>query len=230
MIDENKIREQYQEHKTDFDKTKGNLHETLENIAGTFYQRTRFRAKVLEPRLKTADSIIGKMRRKNIDSDSLFTQEGDELSLVVNDFLGARIVCNTHEDVEEMADLLTGLDPAVYVLDRLWNMSVEMVSERVEPFVKRLREAHPDTPILLVEDSNVRNLTPTAKGCILRDIYEKLTAEEGIANLYFLANQGMLGGDGEGTVDGCHPNDLGMMRQAAVFTESLVRILQISEP
>lgn len=129
----------------------------------------------------------------------------------------------------EMADLLAELDPAVYVLDCLWNMSIDMVSERVEPFVKRLRETHPDTPILLVEDSNVRNLTPTAKGRILRTIYENLTTEEGIANLYLLSNQGMLGEDGEGTVDGCHPNDLGMMRQATVFTESLARILQTSE-
>ena len=94
--------------------------------------------------------------------------------------------------------------------------------------VKRLRETHPDTPILLVEDSSFRNLTPTAKGRILRAIHKKLTEQEGIGNLYFLANQGMLGEDGEGTVDGCHPNDLGMMRQAAIFTGSLTRILQTS--
>jgi 6-phosphogluconolactonase len=127
----------------------------------------------------------------------------------------------------EMAGLLAELEPAAYVLDCLWNMSAEMVSERVEPFVKRLRQEHPKTPILLVEDSSVGNLTPTAKGQVLRDIYEELKAQ-GIANLYFLANRGMLGEDGEGTVDGCHPNDLGMMRQAAVFTKSLARILQIS--
>ena len=127
----------------------------------------------------------------------------------------------------EMADLLVELDPAAYVLDCLWNMSSDMVSERVKPFVKRLREARPKTPILLVEDSSVRNLTPTAKGRILRAIYEELTTQ-GITNLYFLANQGMLGKDGEGTVDGCHPNDLGMMRRAAIFTKSLAQILQTS--
>jgi lysophospholipase L1-like esterase len=130
---------------------------------------------------------------------------------------------------QEMADLLAELDPVAYVLDCLWNMSADMVSERVEPFVKRLREAHPNTPILLVEDSNVRNLTPTPKGHILRAIYEELITQ-GMTNLYFLANQGMLGEDGEGTVDGCHPNDLGMMRQAAIFTKSLARILQTTAP
>ncbi len=124
----------------------------------------------------------------------------------------------------EMADLLAELDPAVYVLDCLWNMRPAEVSERVAPFVKTLRTARPDTPILLVEDSSVSNTTPTEKGTILRRIHEELTAE-GIGNLHFLSNRDMLGTDGDGTVDGCHPNDVGMMRQATLFSKSLATIL-----
>lgn len=123
-----------------------------------------------------------------------------------------------------MAELLAELDPSVYVLDCLWNMSAELVSTRVEPFVKTLRAAHPDTPILLAEDCNVRNVCPTEKGRILRTIHQKLTAE-GVKNLHFLSNLGMLGDDTEGTVDGCHPNDLGMMRQAEVFAKALSPLL-----
>ena len=124
----------------------------------------------------------------------------------------------------EMADLLAELDPAVYVLDCLWNMRPAEVSERVAPFVKTLRTARPDTPILLVEDSSVSNTTPTEKGTILRRIHEELTAG-GIGNLHFLSNRDMLGTDGDGTVDGCHPNDVGMMRQATPFSTSLATIL-----
>ena len=120
-----------------------------------------------------------------------------------------------------MADLLADLDPSVYVLDCLWNMSPDLVSTRVEPFVKTLRAAHPDTPILLAEDCSVRSVCPTEKGRILRTIHQKLTAE-GVKNLHFLSNEGMLGDDTEGTVDGCHPNDLGMMRQAEVFVKALI--------
>ena len=40
-----------------------------------------------------------------------------------------------------MADLLAELDPSVYVLDCIWNMSPEQVSERVVPFVEKLRSA-----------------------------------------------------------------------------------------
>ena len=124
----------------------------------------------------------------------------------------------------EMAELLAELDPAVYVLDCIWNMSPEMVAERVGPFVRRLRQAHPNTPILLAEDSSVSNTTPTRKGTILRTIFKELKSE-GITNLYFLSNRNMLGEDGDGTVDGDHPNDEGMMRQAAVFCRALATIL-----
>lgn len=124
-----------------------------------------------------------------------------------------------------MADLLAELDPAVYVLDCLWNMSPDLVSTRVEPFVRTLRAARPDTPILLAEDCSVRNVCPTEKGRIVRAIHEKLTAE-GLQHLYFLPSEGMLGDDTEGTVDGCHPNDLGMMRQAEVFAKALAPLLK----
>lgn len=128
----------------------------------------------------------------------------------------------------EMANLLDTLDPSIYVLDCLWNMDAAMVTERVEPFVRQLRKSHPATPILLVEDSNFRTITPTDKGRILCAVYDKLT-KEGMTNLHFLSNAEMLGDDFEGTVDGCHPNDLGMMRQATVFIRSLRPILPSSE-
>jgi hypothetical protein len=102
-------------------------------------------------------------------------------------------------------------------------MTDVMVAERIEPFIKILRASRPHTPVLLVEDSNVRNRS-TKKGDILRGIFDKLKAG-GDKNLYFLANTGMLGDDGDGTVDRVHPNDLGMMRHADIFTPILKDIL-----
>ena len=123
----------------------------------------------------------------------------------------------------ELADLLAELDPAVYVLDALWNMNPTMVKERIAPFVRKLRAAHPDTPILLAEDSTVRTV-PTGKGKILREVFAQLQ-QEGVTGLHFLSAEGMMGPDDEGTVDGCHPTDLGFMYQAEVFAKALAPLL-----
>ena len=130
----------------------------------------------------------------------------------------------------EMATLLAELDPSVYVLDCLWNMSLPMVLERIPFFVKTLRQSRRDTPVLLVEDSSFKNITPTEKGRMLRVMCRRLK-KEGMNQLYFVSNKDMLGDDDEGTVDGCHPNDVGMMRQAAVFMKALAPLLlNIKQP
>jgi len=128
----------------------------------------------------------------------------------------------------EVADLLAELDPEIYVIDALWNMNQgddADKAKRADTLVRKLRAAHPTTPIVLVEDSSYRNITPTPKGLVLRAAYEELV-RQGVENLYFLPNESMLGEDGEGTVDGCHFTDLGMMRQAEVFIKILTPILQ----
>jgi hypothetical protein len=124
----------------------------------------------------------------------------------------------------QIADLLAELDPSVFVIDSLWNMSPEQVAERVAPFVAKLRAKRPVTPILLVEDGSFRDESPTPKGIILRGIFEKLVAA-GDRNLHYLSSKEMLGDDCEGTVDGCHPNDLGMLRQAAAYTKAVAKLL-----
>ena len=132
----------------------------------------------------------------------------------------------------EMAQLFAELDPSVYVLDCLPNMNATDVAERVEPFVQTLRNSHPDTPILLVEDRSYtnsflvtskhnRNLTNRAA---LRKACQNLKAT-GVKNLYYLTGEELLGDDGEGTVDSSHPTDLGFMRQAKAFRKVLEPLL-----
>jgi len=40
---------------------------------------------------------------------------------------------------------------------------------------------------------------------------------EGVTGLFYVPGDDLLGYDGEGATDGSHPNDLGFMRQAAIF-------------
>jgi len=120
-----------------------------------------------------------------------------------------------------IAELLAELDPAVYVIDPLPNMMEPLITERAEPFIRRLREAHPATPIVLVEDRSYasawllpapreRNLTSRAA---FRAVYERLRGGE-MPNLYYVRGDGLLGDDDDGTVDNSHPNDLGYYRMA----------------
>jgi lysophospholipase L1-like esterase len=132
-----------------------------------------------------------------------------------------------------MADLLAELAPAVYVLDCLPNMNAAQVSERVEPFVQKLRAAHPQTPIVLVEDrvyanaylSSWRQAFHADNHAALRAAFERLQ-KGGVKNLYYLPADQLFGDDGEWTVDGSHPNALGFMRQADAFAAMLEPLLQ----
>lgn len=135
----------------------------------------------------------------------------------------------------ELATLLAGLDPAVYVLDCLPNMSSQEVSERVEPFVRTLRTAHPSTPIVLVEDRNYtdgflvasKRERNEASHAALRASFDRLTTD-GVKGLYYLSGKDLLGDDGEATVDSSHPTDLGFVRQAAAFQSVLEQALEQS--
>ncbi|MBK7257633.1 MAG: SGNH/GDSL hydrolase family protein [Ignavibacteriae bacterium] len=133
----------------------------------------------------------------------------------------------------ELADLLGELDATVYALDCLPNMKPAQVRERVEPFVRKLRAVRPKTPIILVEGRIFPNAfaLPERRSAhdeshaALRAIFEKLQ-KEGMPALYYLKSDDLLGSDGEGTVDGSHPTDLGMMRYADAYEVILRRALR----
>jgi hypothetical protein len=133
----------------------------------------------------------------------------------------------------EVAELLAELDPAVYVIDCLPNMTAKDVEERTEPLVRTLRKAHPTTPILLVEDRTyanapvleaLRQRNETSRAA-LRKVYDKLVAL-GVKNVYYLAGKDLLAPDGEGTVDGSHPTDLGFVQHADAFEKALLPLLK----
>jgi hypothetical protein len=133
----------------------------------------------------------------------------------------------------ELADLLAELDPSIYVLDCLPNMNADEVTERVEPFVKKLRAAHPRTPIMLVEDRTYADSFLVAGKRQRNDSSRAaLTAacdrlrKSGVKDLHYLKGADLLGDDGEATVDSSHPNDLGFVRQADAHADVLASLLK----
>lgn len=132
----------------------------------------------------------------------------------------------------EMAKLLAELDASVFVLDALPNCAAEEVKERTEPLVKAIRAAHPNTPIILVEDRTYadaiwlkskleRNLTSRTE---YKAAYERLMSA-GVTGLTYVTGDQLLSADGEATVDASHPTDLGFVQYADVLTPIIKQAL-----
>ena len=140
----------------------------------------------------------------------------------------------------EMSEHLARIDASCYVLDCLWNMrSVASGDERkdsveanYESFIRNLRAKRPGVPIIMAESSDVyfgecpRSKHHQAKDRVARTLFKKLTAE-GWKDLYWLPKNRMYSGDYEGTVDGNHPNDLGMQTLKDAFGGAIRKALKL---
>jgi lysophospholipase L1-like esterase len=132
-----------------------------------------------------------------------------------------------------MGELLQEIDAAAYILDCIPNMTPELIAERVVPLVKALRAARPGIPILLVENIQYQSgafleasrIAYEEKNEALQESYGTLLGSEYISDLYYLPGDTLLGSDGEATVDGVHPTDLGFQRMADAFEPVLKSFL-----
>jgi lysophospholipase L1-like esterase len=134
----------------------------------------------------------------------------------------------------EVGQLLSELNPSVYVIDCLPNMNASMIQERAEPLVKQLKKVKPNTPILLVEDRSFTNSeffegrknTHVNNRKALKSTFRNLKSH-GFKDIYYLQGEQLLGDDGEAATDGSHPSDLGMVRYADAYEPALRNILKL---
>lgn len=131
-----------------------------------------------------------------------------------------------------LAELLAELNPALYVLDPVPNMTADLVRERLGAFVTTLRRARPTTPIVLVEnivyqqstfDQARRHRRETSSAAV-RETRDRLR-EQHMSGLHDVPGERLLGEDMDATVDGTHPNDLGFARMADALEGVLRGIL-----
>ena len=133
----------------------------------------------------------------------------------------------------EMSEHLARIDASCYVLDCLWNMRSDAtkqneraVERNYEKFIRNLRAKRPDVPIVMAEQCDVFMGGPNDKDVYMKSLYGKLVAE-GWKNLVYLPKDEMYTGDGEGTVDGVHPNDLGMQSMKNAFAKAVREALKL---
>ncbi len=120
----------------------------------------------------------------------------------------------------EIAELMAKVeDPALYVMDYAPNAWDYLIREKGEQFFRIVRDAHPDVPVIFIEDvifphtifDPVILQEVTKKNIAQRELFEKLK-KQGEKQIYYIKAEGMIGDDGEATVDEYHFTDLGMMR------------------
>jgi len=137
---------------------------------------------------------------------------------------------------KSVIDLMNEIDAKLYVLDCLPNLSSgfsgKEVEGRIRESVRMLQERHPSVPILLAAHSggNTGHFIDTARrhefqrvNSVLEETFARMKAE-GVRNIYLLTGED-IGLDINSTVDGIHPNDIGMEQYAAAYERSIRAIL-----
>ena len=96
--------------------------------------------------------------------------------------------------------------------------TVEHLAATHEPMYLNIRAAHPDIPVIFITRPGIRyNAEEIARREVVKITYENARARG--EKVYFVDGEtvfGIFGGDG-GSVDGCHPNDLGFACVAAAL-------------
>lgn len=133
-----------------------------------------------------------------------------------------------------MARLMAQIENVIcYVIDPVPNCTKEMCDTLTYNFVKILRDARPEVPIVMVEgltypyakyDSYFYSYLPE-KNAAFRKNYERLK-KENPNNLYYMTTDGMTGYEEEGTVDGIHLTDIGFRAYTQKLEKILKRILK----
>jgi hypothetical protein len=135
----------------------------------------------------------------------------------------------------DVADLLTELDPSVFVVDSLPNMNAEWVEDRISYLLKVFHEKHPDTPVVMVEHPVFSGSYIWSPGTTASDRFnkpfEKVYKENAPSwkgKLYYVKCGNLYGDDSECTVDGIHPTDVGFMRMADTIAPVVKKALDDS--
>lgn len=133
----------------------------------------------------------------------------------------------------ELAQLLTEVDAAAYVVDCSPNMNPTLIQERAGPFLRLLRERRPEVPLVLIQDRQYGHswlkAAPRAlnegNAKALETAFDELVAA-GAKNVALVRAEELLGNrPWEMLTDGSHPNDAGMMRYADAVAPLLARLI-----
>ncbi len=120
---------------------------------------------------------------------------------------------------DEIAEYIAGLDMSIFVYDYDYNAPVtEHLKQTHERMFKIIREKNPDLPIVMMSRPKLYlNNAELDRLEVIKTTYENALAN-GDKNVYFIDGRDLCKYCGnEGTVDTCHPTDLGFFSMAQVL-------------
>lgn len=130
------------------------------------------------------------------------------------------------------ADIVCDSKADAFVFDTFSNSSAKQIEERLYNFVKRITVAHPGKPMIFLQtlkrDAAHFSLLAEERNSGQREAAEKYMAKicKEFKDVYFVNPGIYVGEDHEGTIDGTHPNDLGVQRTLAVALPKIKKILK----
>ena len=122
----------------------------------------------------------------------------------------------------EMAEYIKGLKMSAFVYDYDYNSpSVEHLASTHKRMFDIIRAAHPTLPILILSRPHHKVDEATdERARVIISTYEQARAN-GDENVYFIPGSRLMSlARGEGTVDNCHPTDLGFYSMAMEIIKS----------
>ncbi|MBE6688430.1 MAG: hypothetical protein E7588_04015 [Ruminococcaceae bacterium] len=132
----------------------------------------------------------------------------------------------------EMADYINTIDMSIFILDYDYNSpDVEDLRNTHEPFFKRIREANPNLPILMLTKPDFDYSEDGAeRRAVIKETYDN-AVKAGDKNVYFIDGETFFGKEDRElcTIDRIHPNDLGFYRMAGVILPTIKTMLGIED-
>ena len=134
----------------------------------------------------------------------------------------------------EVARFISEIDASLYALDYVANVSPEDLRETLPVFVKILREAHPDTPIVLmsrvVYTACTFSLDARARHEAQRDViihFYSQARRDGDANIHFVDGNSLINYAAQLAYSdqGVHPTNVGFQMMAEALAPQIAQIL-----
>ncbi len=133
-------------------------------------------------------------------------------------------------------DLVADIDAAAYIIDAMPNtcsMEAGQLRDTLTKAVMQLRERRPETPIILADHLGypdgkafkVRRDRTNNAWTVQKEVYDALK-KGGMKNLYHVTHEDIALPQ-DGTVDGTHPTDYGMISYTDAYGKMLRKVLKV---